>query len=73
VRLASYAALGMMQVDDVWLYGWCSLVGLAAMLGGHWASRFVDDTTFNSIMLAVLSLGASLMLFKGFTTGGGEG
>lgn len=66
VRIVSYVALGIMHVDNAWLYGWCSLVGLTAVFGGHRASRFLNEKTFNGVMLVVLLLGACLMLFKGF-------
>ena len=66
VRLISYVALGIMRIDDARLYGWCSVLGLAAVFSGHRASRFLDEKTFNGVMLVVLFLGAGLMLFKGF-------
>lgn len=73
VRLLSYIALGIMQIDDAWLYGWCSLVGLVGVASGHLLSGLVDEKMFNGVMLVVLLLGAGLMLFKGFDGGGGGG
>lgn len=47
-------------------------MGLVAVFTGHFASRFIDEKTFNSLMLVVLFVGAGLMLFKGFV-GDGDG
>ena len=68
LRLVSYVALGIMHVDNTWLYAWCSALGLVAVFTGHAASKHLDEKTFNGVMLVVLFLGAGLMLFKGFVS-----
>lgn len=72
-RIIAYATMGVIHASDWQLYLACSLIHMVGIVLGDRAVRFVNQRTFNHILLMLMLVCVALLFCAAFQVGHGGG